>query len=113
VVGDPFSPDFAQQFTLAPDTTGERLYIYPGTAHPASWPGGARTRVAPAGTLVAPAPEDSTMWKDSLLCGTNIFVALEDGHYCLLYSQDCSADTLRLSGQLQPLANVRVFNQTW
>jgi hypothetical protein len=113
VHGDPSSPDFMQQFTIAADSMGERLYIYPGNAHPYTWPGGSRTRIAPAGSLVAPSPADSTMWRDSLDCGTSFFLALEDGHYCLLYSQDCSMDTLRLDGQLQPIINVRVFNQTW
>jgi hypothetical protein len=113
VTGDPASLNFSQQFTIALDPYSEELYIYPGTAHPESWPGGARTMVSPLGGFVAPSPGDSTLWKDSLLFGGTFFLSLESGHYCMLNSQQSSLDTLLIDGQLQPIMNVRVFNQPW
>ncbi|OPL17661.1 MAG: hypothetical protein AVO35_09555 [Candidatus Aegiribacteria sp. MLS_C] len=113
VTGDPASPGFSQQFTVARDTGGEQLYIYPGSARPMTWPSGARTAISSMGGFVAPSPGDTALWQDSIPLGTTFFVALDDGHYCRLSSQSSSMETIRIDGQLQPMSGVRVFNQTW
>ncbi len=119
VYGNPSSPEFHQQFTIILDELSEERFIFPGTAHPELWPGGAKTMISSIGGFVAPALDDSTSWQDSILYGGNFFLALENGHYCrldgIVISPDTSAwsDTLVIDGQLQPMTNVRVFNQTW
>ena len=119
ISGDPGSPGFQQQFTVAVDSLGENRYIYPGTAHPLLWPGGVETFVSPIEGFVAPAPDDSTYWQDSISYNGSFFLALDSGYYCMLDASDASpetfivADTLVVDGELQPIMNVRVFNQDW
>jgi len=119
ISGDPASLDFQQQFTVAVDSLGENRYIYPGTAHSLLWPGGAETFVSSTGGFVAPAPDDSTYWQDSISYNGSFFLALDNGYYCRLDASDASpetfivADTLVIDGELQPIMNVRVFNQDW
>lgn len=116
ITGDPFSPNFQQQFTVTFDPLSENKYIYPGTAYPELWPGGAETMVSSSGGFVAPAPDDSTQWQDSISYGGNFFLALENGYYCkltgLAIHPDTLAmvDTLIIDGQVQPIRGVRVFN---
>lgn len=116
VSGDPSSPEFNQQFVVAISFTLER-FIYPGNARPEQWPGGARTKISDIGGLVAPAPDDTVRWDDSILYGGNFFLALDNQYYCLLEGSqtlpDTSglADTLVIDGQIQPIRGVRVFNQ--
>ncbi|MCK5063889.1 MAG: hypothetical protein KAQ97_01330 [Candidatus Fermentibacteraceae bacterium] len=119
IPGNPSSLDFHQQFTVAFDPLSENKYIYPGTAKPAIWPGGAGTMVSSSGGFVAPAPSDTTQWQDSISYGGNFFLALEDGYFCMLTGfaihPDTLAmvDTLIIDGQLQTIKSVRVFNSTW
>ncbi len=119
ITGDPSFLDFQQQFTVAFDPLSGNKYIYPGTANPDIWPGGAETMVSSSGGFVAPAPNDSTQWRDSISYGGNFFLALENGYYCkltgLAIHPDTLAmvDTLIIDGQLQPIRSVRVFNSTW
>ncbi|MCD6588499.1 MAG: hypothetical protein J7K88_08105 [Candidatus Fermentibacteraceae bacterium] len=116
IAGNPASPEFAQQFVVAVNVNGVR-YIYPGTVNPEQWPGGARTRIARGTGFIAPSPDDSILWKDSVSYGDDFFLAVGDGHYCLLTGThtfpDTAAftDTLVLKGQIQPIVNVRVFNE--
>jgi hypothetical protein len=116
IAGNPASPEFAQQFVVAINANGAR-YIYPGTFNPEQWPGGARTRIARGTGFVAPSPDDSILWKDSVSYSDDFFLAMGDGHYCLLtgthtFPDTASlTDTLVLKGQLQPITGVRVFNE--
>ncbi len=119
ISGDPASPSFHQQFTVAFDTLGGDRYIYPGTARPLLWPGGTETQVSSFEGFVAPAPDDSTLWQDSIYYDGNFFLALDNGYYCKLSASDAgpdtltAADTLVIGGELQPIRSVRVFNQSW
>ena len=71
------------------------------------------------GGFVAPSPNDTTQWRDSIYYGGNFFLALDDGYYCKLNASNTypdtltMADTLIIDGELQPIRNVRVFNQNW
>ncbi len=115
ISGNPSSPEFHQQFTVAVDSLSGERFIYPGTANP--WPGGAKTMVSSSGGYVAPAPNDSILWQDSISYGANFFLALESGYYCKLNGLEISPDTLTvpdtliIDGQYQPIQSVRVFNQ--
>lgn len=119
IPGNSSSPDFKQQFTVAFEPLSGDKYIYPGTANPEIWPGGAETMVSSSGGFVAPAPNDSTQWQDSIYYGGNFFLALEDGYYCMLTGLAIHPDTLAMvdtliiDGQLQTIRSVRVFNCTW
>lgn len=119
IPGNPYSPDFQQQFTVAFDPLSGNKYIYPGTANPLIWPGGTDTMVSSSGGFVAPAPNDSTQWQDSISYGGNFFLALDNGYYCMLTGLAIHPDTLAMvdtliiDGQLQMLKSVRVFNNTW
>ena len=119
VPGVPYSPDFRQQFTVAFDPLSGDKYIYPGTANPEIWPGGANTMVSSSGGFVAPAPNDSTQWQDSISYGGNFFLSLDNGYYCMLTGLAIHPDTLAMvdtlviDGQLQTIKSVRVFNCTW
>lgn len=116
IYGDPADQMFNQQFVVAMTFTLER-FIFPGTARPEQWPGGARTRISDSGGLVAPAPDDTVRWDDSVLYGGNFFLAMGDNHYCLLDGSQTlpdtasMTDTLVIDGQIQPIIGVRVFNQ--
>lgn len=116
IAGNPALLEFSQQFVVAIDWLGER-YIFPGNANPDMWPGGAKTRISSIGGLVAPAPEDTLLWRDSISYGGDFFLALDNGHYCMLKGTSTfpdtasMTDTLVLRGQIQPLTGVRVFNQ--
>ncbi len=119
VSGDPSSPDFHQHFIVAFDTLGGDRFIYSGNAHRLLWPGGAETSVSPGIGFVAPPPNDSTLWRDSIDYGGNFFLALDNGYYCKLGAFSTVPDTLTVTdtllieGELQPIRNVRVFNQSW
>ncbi len=119
ISGNPSSPDFQQQFTVALDTPGGDRYIYSGTANPQLWPGGAKTSVSLSSGFVAPAPNDSTLWRDSIYFDGNFFLALDSGYYCKLNASNTDpdtltmADTLIINGELQPIRNIRLFNQSW
>ena len=119
IYGDPASPDFQQQFTVSLSAFGGDKYIYSGTANPLMWPGGEETRVSLIGGFVAPAPNDSTQWRDSILYGGDFFLALDNGYYCRLNASNTGPDTLTMvdtlliDGELQPIRNLRVFNQSW
>ena len=116
IYGDPADPSFSQQFVVAMTFTLDR-FIFPGNARPEQWPGGARTRISDSSGLVAPAPDDTIRWDDSILYGGNFFLALEDNYYCLLDGSQTlpdtvtMTDTLVIDGQIQPIQGVRVFNQ--
>lgn len=116
ISGNPFNPEFNQQFVVAMDFALIR-YIYPGNARPEVWPGGARTRISDTGGLVAPAPDDTIRWDDSILYGGNFFLSMENGYYCLLDGSQTLpdtvsfTDTLVIDGQIQPIRGVRVFNR--
>ncbi len=116
IAGDPSSPIFQQDFVVAINWLGER-FIFPGTANPDIWPGGARTKVSSIPGFVAPAPEDSVNWNDSISFGGEFFLALDNGYYCMLKAThtfpDTAAmsDTVVFSGQVQPILGVRVFNE--
>ncbi len=116
IAGDPASVDFAQQFVVAINLAGERQ-IFPGNSRPFVWPSGARTRISSMGGFVAPAPEDSVNWRDSISYGGNFFLALDSGHYCMLKGTSTipdtttMTDTLVVKGQIQPLMGIRVFNE--
>ncbi|MEA3265868.1 MAG: hypothetical protein U9P42_02850 [Candidatus Fermentibacteria bacterium] len=116
IAGDPALLEFSQQFVVAINWLGER-HIFPGNANPDLWPGGARTRISSRGGFVAPAPEDTLLWNDSISYGGDFFLALDNGHYCMLKGSSTlpdtatMTDTLVLRGQIQPLMGVRVFNQ--
>jgi len=116
IAGNPASLEFSQQFIVAMDWLGER-YIFPGNANPDLWPGGAKTRISSIGGLVAPAPDDTLLWRDSISYGGDFFLALDNGHYCMLKGTSTfpdtasMTDTLVLSGQIQPIMGVRVFNE--
>lgn len=117
IPGDPASMEFSQHFVVALDWTGLQRCIFPGTAYPDLWPGGARTRISSIGGFVAPAPNDTINWKDSISYGGDFFLALDDGFYCMLKGThtlpDTSSltDTLVIRGQVQPIMGVRVFNE--
>lgn len=119
ITGDPSSLDFQQQFIVAFDPLSGNKYIYPGTANPEIWPAGAETMVSSSGGFVAPDPNDSTYWQDSISYGGNFFLALENGYYCMLTGLAIHPDTLAMvdtlviDGQLQTIRSVRVFNCTW
>ena len=119
ISGDPTSPGFQQQFTVAVDTLGGDRYVYAGTANPRLWPGGAETSVSLSSGFVAPAPDDSTQWRDSIFYGGNFFLELDNGYYCKLNASNTDpdsltmADTLIIGGEFQPFRNVRVFDQSW
>ncbi len=114
--GDPSNPMFNQQFIIAMALNLNR-YIYPGNARPEQWPGGEKTRISDIGGLVAPAPDDTIRWDDSILYGERFFLALENNYYCLLDGSQTlpdtvsMTDTLVIDGQIQPIRGVRVFNQ--
>ncbi len=116
IAGDPGSPEFAQHFTVAISWTGDR-FLFPGGAHPELWPGGTRTRISAIGGLVAPAPNDTINWKDSISYGGDFFLELDDGFYCMLKGSHTfpdtvsMSDTLVLRGQSQPITGVRVFSE--
>jgi len=116
IAGNPALLEFSQQFVVAVNKNGVR-YIYPGTVNPEQWPGGARTRIARGTGFVAPAPDDSVLWKDSVSYDDDFFLAMGDGHYCLLSGTHtlpdtvALTDTLVLRGQIQPVTGVRVFNE--
>lgn len=116
VAGDPASAEFQQQFIVAMDWLGER-YIFPGNADPELWPGGVRTKISPIGGLVAPAPDDTLLWRDSISYGGDFFLALDNGYYCMLKGTSTfpdtasMTDTLVLRGQIQPIMGLRVFNE--
>ena len=116
VYGDPTDPMFNQQFVVSMTFTLNR-FIYPGTARPEQWPGGSRTRISNTGGLVAPAPNDTIRWDDSILYGGNFFLALENDYYCMMDGSQTlpdtvtMTDTLVIDGQIQPIRGVRVFNQ--
>jgi hypothetical protein len=118
IVGDPASMDFHQQFIVTFDQHTGNGRIFQGNAHPDQWPGGMRTMLSTAGGFVAPSPEDTISWQDSIPFEGNCFLALETGNYCRLTCLHAApdslgeTDTLFIDGQLQPLAHVRVFNQT-
>ncbi len=115
IAGDPSDPGFNQQFTIAMNFALER-FVFPGSAKPELWPGGARTRISNSGGFVAPSPGDTLNWDDSLLYGGNFFLELDNGHYCLLDGSQTlpdtvsMTDTLVIDGQIQPIMGVRVFN---
>jgi hypothetical protein len=117
IAGDPSSMEFAQQFVVAIDFLSGERYIYPGNAKPEIWPGGARTRISSTGGLVAPAPDDSIGWRDSIAYGGSFFLKLDNGYYCLLDGTHTfpdttlMTDTLVIDGQVQPIMGVRVFNE--
>ncbi|MEN8207807.1 MAG: hypothetical protein ABFR50_01000 [Candidatus Fermentibacteria bacterium] len=119
IPGDPSSPDFQQQFTVAAETPDGNRYIYSGTANPRLWPGGAETSVSLSAGFVAPSPDDSTLWQDSVYYGGNFFLALDSGYYCKLSTSNtvpdtlAFADTLIIEGEIQPIRHVRVFDQSW
>ena len=119
VSGDPTSPDFQQQFIVAFDTLGGSRYVYSGNANRLLWPGGAETSVSLSGGFVAPAPNDSTQWRDSIFYGGNFFLELDNRYYCKLNASNTEPDTLTMTdtliidGELQPIRNVRVFDQSW
>jgi len=119
VSGDPSLQDFHQQFTIAVDTLSGNRYVYPGTSHPLLWPGGMETGVSLCAGFVAPAPGDSIQWRDSIRYGGNFFLALDNGYYCKLSGSSTVpdtlsiADTLIIAGEIQPIRNVRVFDQSW
>jgi len=116
ISGDPVSPVFAQQFVVAMDLTGGR-YIYPGTAHSDIWPGGAGTKVSSRGGFVAPSPDDSINWRDSISYGGNFFLSLDNNYYCMIRGTNTLPDTVSMSDtlvlrtQVQPIRGVRVFNE--
>ncbi len=116
IAGDPASEGFPQDFIIAINWIGER-YIFPGNAYPEMWPGGARTKVSSVGGLVAPSPDDSINWRDSISYGGDFFLALDEGYYCMLkgthtFPDTASlTDTLVLRGQIQPIMGIRVFNE--
>ncbi len=116
IAGDPASPVFAQQFVVAINFAGER-YIYPGSAHSEIWPGGARTKISARGGFVAPSPDDSIHWKDSISYGGNFFLSLNNNYYCMIKGTSTlpdtatMSDTLVLRTQVQPIRGVRVFNE--
>lgn len=113
--GDPSNPQFNQQFVVSMNLTLER-YIFPGSAKPEQWPGGARTQISDIGGLVAPAPNDTLLWDDSILYGGSFFLQLDGNYYCMLESSQTFPDTvgmtdsLVIDGQIQPIKGVRVFN---
>ena len=119
ISGDPASTDFHQQFTISVGAFGGDRYIYAGAADSLLWPGGEETSVSLSGGFVAPAPDDSTQWRDSIFYGGNFFLELDNGYYCKLNASNTDpdsltmADTLIIGGELQPIRNVRVFNQSW
>ncbi|MCK5036376.1 MAG: hypothetical protein KAS73_10820 [Candidatus Sabulitectum sp.] len=116
IAGNPASLEFSQQFVVAINWLGER-HIFPGNANPDLWPGGARTRISSRGGLVAPAPDDTLLWSDSISYGGDFFLALDNGHYCMLKGTSTlpdtasMTDTLVLRGQIQPIMGLRVFNE--
>ena len=119
ISGDPASPDFQQQFTVAFDTLGGNRYIYSGNAHRLLWPGGEETSVSSTGGFVGPSPNDSTLWRDSIYYGGDFFLSLDNGYYCKFSASNTDpdtltmADTLIINGELQPIMSVRVFEQSW
>ena len=116
IAGDPRSAEFAQHFTVALTWTGDR-YLFPGGAHPELWPGGARTQISAMNGLVAPAPNDTINWRDSISYGGDFFLQLDNGYYCMLKGSHTfpdtatMTDTLVLKGQVQPIMGVRVFSE--
>lgn len=116
IAGDPSSPTFAQQFVVAMDMAGER-YIYPGSAHHEMWPGGERTKISSRYGFVAPAPDDSVNWRDSITYGGNFFLGLENNYYLMIKGTSTLPDTASLSDtlvlrtQIQPIRGLRVFNE--
>ncbi len=119
ISGDPTSRDFQQQFIVSAVGFDRNRCIYSGTANPLLWPAGEKTSVSLSGGFVAPAPNDSTQWKDSIFYGGNFFLALDNGYYCKLNAATTDPDTLTMTdtliidGELQPIRNVRVFDQSW
>jgi hypothetical protein len=119
ISGDPALQEFHQQFTVALDTLSGDRYIYPGSSHPLLWPGGMDTGVSLCAGFVAPVPGDSIQWRDSIRYGANFFLALDNGFYCKLngsYTDPdtlTGADTLLITGEIQPIRGVRIFNQNW
>ncbi|MCD4708568.1 MAG: hypothetical protein K8S62_12620 [Candidatus Sabulitectum sp.] len=116
IAGDPRSAEFAQHFVVERNWLGER-YIFPGSAHPELWPGGTRTRISSIGGLVAPAPNDTINWRDSISYGGDFFLELDNGFYCMLKGTHTfpdtvsMTDTLVIKGQVQPITGVRVFSE--
>jgi len=116
ISGDPGSPRFHQHFTVAINPFNATKHVYSGTARPLQWPGGAETSLSSEGGYVAPAPHDSILWEDSISYGGSFFIALDDGYYCLLEGSSIipdtllRSDTLIISGQIQPVRGLRVFN---
>ncbi len=116
IAGDPTSLEFQQQFVVAPNWIGER-YIFRGDAHPELWPSGSRTRISSIGGYVAPAPNDTVSWADSILFGGDFFIRLDNNYYCMLKGSHTfpdtasMTDTLVFKGQIQPLMGLRVFSE--
>lgn len=116
IAGDPASPEFSQDFIVAMNWLGDR-YIFPGNANPELWPGGLRTKISSIGGFVAPAPNDTTLWSDSISYGGDFFLSLDNGYYCMLKGTSTfpdtatMTDTLVLKGQVQPIRGLRVFNE--
>lgn len=116
MAGDPADSLFAQHFTIAADSLGNR-FVFPGSAYSDVWPGGVATRISSIEGYIAPAPNDTTSWMDIVSYDDNFFIALDSGHYCRLQGTSTLPDTLTLSdtlvisGQIQPLMGVRVFNE--
>ncbi|MCP4648242.1 MAG: hypothetical protein GY852_11020, partial [bacterium] len=99
VAGDPVSPQFEQHFIVAMNIFGERQ-IFPGNARPDIWPGGSRTRISSMSGLVAPAPDDSVNWRDSISYGGDFFLSLDNGYYCMLKGTHTFPDTASMTDTL-------------
>ena len=115
IAGDPTSPDFQQHFVVAANWIGER-YIFRGTAHPDLWPGGSKTSISSNYGFVAPAPDDTVSWSDSISFGGDFFLRLDNNYYCMLKGSHTLPDTVSMTdtlvfkGQIQPIVNLRLFS---
>ncbi len=115
IAGDPSDPGFNQHFVVAMDFALQR-YVFPGSARPEIWPGGARTLISDRGGFVAPSPGDTLLWDDSIRYGGNFYLSLDNNYFCLMNGAQTLPDTLTMTdtlvidGQLQPIQGVRVFN---
>ncbi len=115
IAGDPTSPEFAQHFIVAVNWIGER-YIFRGTAHPELWPGGSRTLISTSYGFLAPAPDDTVSWSDSISFGDDFFIRLDNNYYGMLKGTHTlpdtasMTDTLVIRGQIQPIMGLRLFS---
>ncbi len=116
IAGDPTSSEFAQHFVVAMNWIGER-YVFRGNAHPELWPGGSKTMISSSYGFVAPAPDDSLSWSDSISFGGDFFIALDNNYYCMLKGTHTlpdtasMTDTLVIRGQIQPIMGLRLFSE--